>query len=67
MKKYSVLVKRFTEEYCRVEVHANENANEETVKDMAIERAFDQGDWSLGGQDYDVETAIEEVTDDEDR
>lgn len=65
MKKYSVLVKRFTEEYCRVEVHANENANEETVKDMAIERAFDQANWSLAGTD-DVETTIEEVTDDED-
>jgi serine protease len=32
-----------------------------------VNNAFDQGDWSLGGQDYDVETTIEEVTDDEDR
>ncbi len=66
MKKYSVLVKRFTEEYCRVEVETTET-DEAKIKDQAIERAFDQGDWSLGGQDYDVETTIEEVTDDKDR
>jgi len=61
MKKYSVLVRRITDEFCRVEIDANDNANEETVKDMAIERAFDQGYWSIGGAG-DVETTIEEVT-----
>jgi hypothetical protein len=65
MKKYSVLVKRFTEEYCRVEVETTET-DEAKIKDQAIERAFDQANWSLAGTD-DVETTIEEVTDDEDR
>ncbi len=41
MKKYSVLVKRFTEEYCRVEVETTET-DEAKIKDQAIERAFDQ-------------------------
>jgi len=65
MKKYSVLVKRFTEEYCRVEVETTET-DEAKIKDQAIERAFDQGDWSLWDTG-DVETTIEEVTDDKDR
>lgn len=58
MKKYSVLVKRFTEEYCRVEIETTET-DEAKIRDMAVEKAYDGESWTLGTDD--VETQIEDV------
>jgi hypothetical protein len=58
-KTYSVMVKRRLEEFCYVDV-TTDKIDEDTVKDLAIEKAFENGEWETLDAD-DVETKIARV------